>query len=410
MKASLKIDPGNFGASYTKSLLERLCRQSSVDLVDDNTAEIFFVSICDPSDVHLLLDTFKIANGRIIIIRGFEAYFAVPYMAWADYAVVGEGFDFFDSLEKERWKSLPCVLSRQSEYAVANYNVKWEKLPLVKTGKKKMYYLAGRGCHNKCKFCATSWVQPVQQQSRERLLIAARQAQKEKCRITFICNDSRGMPIITGRTNAASVTIKDYLNNPKVYKSLMLHFGIEGWTESERKSYGKPITDDSIAHLFDITKKHKQRCELFTIVGRHGWSLDIVRDFAMKIPQDTNHLPPVFLKPTYFDPCPHTPLARECPATEYADIEKMFRILNSRNKRIRVFPTRSLARSNWRTVLHRCSPDQALQLGKEPTDINNPQSRDLFLMQLVKIKLDHLAHNIDFEPCLNVKTKCINNR
>jgi hypothetical protein len=404
VKASLKIDTGKFGASYTDALLRRLCRISGINIISDNDADVFFVSMCDPSDLHVLIDARKLAGDRLVIVGGFESYFATPLMAWADYAVVGEGFDFFNAIKNSKdWKSLSCVLQKGGK-AEASYNTEWNLLPIVKTGKKKMYYLAGRGCHNKCLFCATSWVQPFRQQSVDNLKIAARQAQKAKCGMTFICNDSRGIPRFKN-VNAASVTIRDYLRNPKEYKSLMLHFGVEGWTEAERVAYGKPVSDDDIAHLFAVTSEEKQRCELFTIVGRSDWSLDCVRDFANRIPQDTNHLPPVFLKATYFDPCPHTPLARECPATEYADIEKMFRILNSRNKRIRVFPVRSLARSNWRTVLHRCCPEQAMRLGGEPSDVNHSTSRAVFLEKLRGLKLDHLAFAVEFQPCENIKTR-----
>ena len=390
-----------FGASYTDALLRRLCKLSGVDIVDENIAEMFFISMCDPFDIRLLMNTRKIANGRPIVMGGFESYFATPLMAWADFAVIGEGFDFFNAIKSgQDWRTLPCILTREGT-ARASYNINWNEWPLIKTGPKKMYYLAGRGCHNKCRFCAVSWAQPYTQQSITNLKMAMRQAQKAKCGLTFISNSSRGIPRFKG-INSASVTIRDYLNNPKEYKSLMLRFGIEGWTELERRAYGKPISDDDIAHLFSVTAENKQRCELFTIVGRTGWGLDNVRDFAARIPQDTNLFPPVFLKATYFEPYPHTPLARECPATEYADTDKMFRILNARNKRIRVLRTRSLARSNWRTVLHRCTPDQAMRLGGEPSDINNPQSRIEFLKKLFKIKLE-LAGKIDFDPCKNIK-------
>lgn len=49
-----------FGASYTDALLRRLCKLSGVDIVDENIAEMFFVSMCDPFDIRLLLIRAKI--------------------------------------------------------------------------------------------------------------------------------------------------------------------------------------------------------------------------------------------------------------------------------------------------------------------------------------------------------------
>jgi radical SAM superfamily enzyme YgiQ (UPF0313 family) len=405
VKASLRIDNGTFGAGYTETLLRSLCSRAGIELVSDAEAELMLVSLCDPSDLHLLKDARIAAGDRPVVAGGFECYYATPLMAWADHAVLGEGFEWFAAVGAGLdWRRMPFVLGRGGR-AAASYSVDWAALPLVKTGKRKMYYLGGRGCHNKCRFCATSWVQPYRVQGRQSLLAAAAAARGAGCGVTFICNDSRDMPRLAG-VNAASVTVRDYLKAPDAYRATMLHFGIEGWTAEERAAYGKPLADDDIAALVDATAKRKQRCELFTIAGRPGWTLDHVRDFAAVLPMDASHLPPVFVKLTYFDPCPHTPMARECPATEWVDIERAFRILNARNKRFRVFPVRSLARSNWRTVLHRCTPSQAMLLGDEPTDTNMPGSRAAFLSYLTRRKLDHLAGPIEFDPCQNIGVKC----
>lgn len=39
-----------------------------------------------------------------------------------------------------------------------------------------------------------------------------------------------------------------------------------------------------------------------------------------------------------------------------------------------VFPTRSAGRSAWRTALHRCTPEEALELPPEPKDTNVEES------------------------------------
>ena len=405
MRVKLYINNGGFGAGYTEGVLHRLCRLNNIDLVDDaGQADILLVSMCDPSDLPLLIAARSDSNGQPVVMGGFESYFGVPYLAWADAVSVGEGFEFFRVLGcGGDWRNLSCVLTREKD-ATPSYLVDWSNLPVIKTGKRKAYYMAGRGCHNKCKFCATSWVQPYQVNNKRLLQKVSAQVNSKGCKVTFICNDSRDIPR-SKAVNAASVTIRDYLKAPSVYKSGMLHFGVEGWTEQERKNYGKPITTESICELLECTKRQKQRVELFMIAGRSDWSLDVVREFVAQLPQDTYHLPTVHVKLTYYDPCPHTPLAQTEPATQYADIEKVFRIFNAHNKRFRVFPVRSLARSNWRTVLHRCTPEEAVLLGGEPTDTNTPQSRIAFLESLKTKGLDHLAGAIEFVPCSRIKTQ-----
>lgn len=403
MKVKLWTDPGNFGASYSEALLKKLCKTNNMDIVKNNP-EMHLVSMCDPADLPLLKAARTESKGEPVIMGGFEAFFGEPYLAWADGVSVGEGFEFFEHVGAGKdWRELKSVLTKNKDKVFPSYRVDWNKCPVVRTGKKKAYYLAGRGCHNKCKFCATSWVQPNKQQSYSRLKRVGEMVAKKKCKATFICNDSREIPRMKS-VNAASVTVKDYLKNPVRYKSSMLHFGIEGWSEKERRGFSKPIKDADLIKLINATKRHKQRCELFFIVGRPGFSLDAVRKMADMLPTDTDHLPPIFVKVTYFDPCPHTPLAKTSPATEYVDIEKTFRIFNSRNKRFRVFPCRSLARSNWRTVLHRCSPEQAIRLGKEPSDTNKAGSRTRWMETLDK-DLQKLGGGIDFEPCSKIKTR-----
>lgn len=407
MKVKIYLDTGDFGASYNEALLLRLCARNKMDVVEDaSDADMLLVSMCDPSDLPLLVKARSESSGQPVIMGGFEGYFGEPYLAWADGVNVGEGFEFFKHVGKGGdWRDLPCILTRDKN-ATASYEIDWKSLPVVRTGKRKAYYLAGRGCHNKCKFCATSWVQPYRLNHVAALKRVSEQAGKKGCKVTFICNDSRDIPRAKN-VNAASVTIKDYLKNPKAYKAGMLHFGIEGWTEQERRDYGKPVKDADIARLLKATKDNNQRIELFMISGKVGWDLSVAREFAAKLPQDVNHLPTVHVKLSYFDPCPHTPLSKESPATEYADIEKVFRIFNARNKRFRVFPCRSLARSNWRTVLHRCSPEQALKLGKEPTDTNTAESRLEWIGNL-RSDIAALAGKIEKEPCGRINVRCKN--
>jgi hypothetical protein len=223
--------------------------------------------------------------------------------------------------------------------------------------------------------------------------------------LTCVGNDSRAVQD-GAVANTQSVTAEDYVANPKRYKCKMIHVGIEGWTEQERRDYGKPLSNDMIGRLFDTTAEHRQQMELFFIVGRAGWSMDVVRQFVDDcMPAHSGSAPKVCVKCTYFNPCPHTPMSRDPCASVFCDTKQVWRIMAACNRRVRVFPTRSLARIAWRTILRRCTPEQAVALGPEPGWANTPDGLLRYVDKLVKRGLAHLVDRIGWEPCANIKTR-----
>lgn len=393
---------------YTIAALRHMCCLAGIQVVNHiRRADAIWVSMCDPCDLPVLVDAKTKSNGRPVIMGGFEAFFGDPYLAWADCVVVGEAWDFVREWAKSPTEAmdLDCVLTKDKA-ASASYNVNYGAMPLLKVpGRDRYYYLAGRGCRNKCKFCATSWCNPQTHNPNVSKIVSMLE-RRDNAKLTLITNDSS--EVLRSRVvNAQSVTVKQYISDPDRYKASMLHFGIEGWTEQHRKALSKPIPDNDIRELLDATKRMKQRCELFFIVDYPGWSIDNVLDFAENVlPIDPNGSPAIQIKTTYFDPCPHTPLARSSISCQYCDTKLIFREMNSRNKRIRVFPTRSRARSAWRTVLHRCSPDDAVILGKEPTDTNCKSSFAEFGNKLNMIGLAHLIGEQKNDPCSRVAVRC----
>jgi hypothetical protein len=110
------LDGGRaFHELYTKGLLESLCELYGVTQVPEEQAEALFFSCCDPDDIKWLERLRLRAGGRPIIMGGFEGYFGVPYLAWADAVVVGEGLEFFRvwGRDPEAALALPCVLTKE---------------------------------------------------------------------------------------------------------------------------------------------------------------------------------------------------------------------------------------------------------------------------------------------------------
>jgi len=386
---------------YTVAMLRSLMKHAGIEETAMATADALWVSVCDPTEVGMLVKARVSARGRPVIMGGFEAFFGEPYLAWADAVVVGEGWEFIRAWGQDpaAAMNLPCVLTKDRE-ARASYDCAFDLAPLLKVpGDGRYYYLGGRGCHRKCLFCATGWTQPNQHNQNVRAAIS--QARSAGGRgLTIIGNDGRDL--VPGFANAKSVTVHDYLMDPEKYKSPMVHLGIEGWTQDDRKLLGKPISDVDIGRLFAASKWAKQKMELFLIVGYPGWDSSRIGSLLAAIPTDAANGPSVHFKTTYFDPCPHTPLSRSAVSDEWLDCKQLFRELNSNNKRIRVFPTRSKARSAWRTAFHRCSPDEACALGPEPKDTNTSSSMPEFRRRLRGCGLESKVYQQVAEPCARV--------
>jgi hypothetical protein len=379
---------------YTLAALRALMKAHGVTEADPVHADALWVSMCDPDDLPVLIEARRIAGNRPVIMGGFEGYFGYPYLAWADAVVIGEGAEFIRTWAQNPAAALalPCVLTRRGPPAVPSYEVGWQHMPLLKVpGHERFYYLGGRGCKGKCAFCATAWTQPYMCAPASLVSDVVRYVESMKRgKLTLVSNDS--VPLVASHVvNAQSVRVRDYLANPKRYKASMLHFGVEGWDEDTRKHWGKPISDHDLRMLLAVTAKERQVCELFFIVGYPGWSMVDVQRFADTVLDlDTRNAPQIRVKVTYLDPCPHTPLGSLEIGESFCDPSAVFGILNSRNKRIRVFPTRSRGRSAWRGVLHRSTPEEAVLLGPQPTDTNMPGSWDVFVARLRNIGLESL--------------------
>ncbi len=390
---------------YTIAVLKHWASLCGITLVEDEQkAEALWVSICDPSELSTIKRLRAKANGRPVIMGGFESYFGEPYLAWADYVVVGEGWEFVEAWAKDPNKAiaLPCVLTKEKE-ATANYVLPAKHLPLLQMpGRNRFYFLAAKGCHQHCKFCATAWIMPHWENPLLNQLPNAL-VKYHRPTVNLITNDSSNVNLNLPMAGARSVRVRDYLREPRIYRANMVHFGVEGWTEEARRTMGKPLANTDIVSLFAATKWARQRCELFLIVDYPGWNQSDIESFLEAIPQDTAMSPSVHIKCTYFDPCPHTPWAREAITGQWIDTKALFHRLNSHNHRIRVFPTRSRARSAWRTCLHRSTVGEAMILGSEPSDINTERSWLLFLSALERKGLRHLVELQIDEPCQRIK-------
>ena len=394
MKTYLVKDKNKYN-KYTYRTLDLAMEKSGVELVSPRNADLFLVSVDDPDDFSLVKKARQMAGGRPVIAGGFEGFGGEYLLSYVNGVNVGEGFEFLDELGKakdvESLLELPYILTASKSIVYPSTVIHFEKLPLVRLGKQLWYYLAGRGCKGKCAFCETGYVYPRWHNTKRNILSALNHVEKKKHRLTLITNDSAEILSITKTRCVQSVRVRDYLKEPERFKSAsMLHFGIEGFSEAQRRFFLKPIKDDDVWELIRITEYFKQQIELFFITGIPG-TFDAMMQFAASVPLSALAYPRIFLKLTRLDPSPHTPLwtydLQQLESLTKAQLQEFKNVLKSRNIRFRIFQQRGNGRMSWRAALRRCSPSEAVAVGTQP---KSSDSEHAFFLRLYQDGLSHL--------------------
>ena len=391
MKVAL-IGSSRGAALYTMATLRTAMHAFGIEEAGIVEADALWVSMCDVSEAPVLKRARRQAGRRPLIMGGFEGWMWRPWLAWADAVVVGEGWEFMEAWgrDPDEAMALPCVATTGGRSPVPSSLVRWDLAPLVcAPGHRRYLYLAARGCHRRCAFCLSGHCQRHQVNDEARLVEVARAVRARKSRLTWVTNDSRGLP--PAPVDVHSVTAADYMDDPKAYKAGLVRIGIEGWTEACRAKLGKPLTDARLREVVQALKQWKQPAQLYLMADYPGWSYDMLPALMDAIGQDTGSIPPLFLKVTYFDPCPGTPMGDAAITGQWCDTMDMFARLGTHNHRVRLWGTRSRARSAWRAMMHRCTPEQAIDAPAEPKDTNTAESFDTWRAGLS----DSMSHNLD---------------
>lgn len=370
MKFHLVRDPKKNGL-LTYRTLETIAGHYGLDLnTPPAEADCFLVSVDDVDDLPLVRRARKIAKDKPLIGGGFEAFAGEYLLNFCDGMNVGEGYEFFEEAGHTRsvdaLLTLPYVLTRGKNKVHPSEKIDQSLLPLVHTTPKHYYYLAGRGCKGKCAFCMTGFVYPGWHNSEENLSDAYDYTKARKMGIPFVTNDSA--PIMRMNT-AQSVRVRDYLADPKRYKAKFLHFGIEGFSESRRKWFGKPISDDEIQELMATLTRMRQPSEFFFIVGFPG-AFEEAMEFARRVPISLSFHPKIFIKLTMFEPSPHSPLwtypigkIEDFTPQQYKDFQNE---LHSRSMQFTLFPQRGFAKCLYRALSSTSSTEDFAAMPKIP--------------------------------------------
>ena len=364
--------------SYSTRVLEQLIKINGLELVPDpkdpDSVDVFLCSNHDPSaeQIAYVRKARKLANkgtkGQVVIAGGFEAFGGEYLLNYADYLVVGEGFNFFERLGKCRntdevreLADLPYCWTKEKKRVEPSTDVYYDQLPLAKTGEKTYYYLAGRGCTYKCAFCETGFAYPASHTPENMIEKALTyvETHTKGGRITFVTNDSVELHRQSPNTNALSMRVMDYVRQGENYhQASFIHFGIEGWTEEQRKWFAKPIPDEMIKEFILRLIERKQQAELFFITGQPN-TLAGMHQFAETVPGYAKPYPRFFIKTTRLEPSAHTPFwsyhLDEIESVTEKERKDWYNYLQGFNKAFRVFAMLANARSAWRCAVRRTS-------------------------------------------------------
>jgi len=356
----------NMMAGYVAGLFRHFCAKRGITVDNKKDFDVIFYSVYDPQDVFHLKRLREKFPDKLIIVGGIEAFSPAYLLRYADYANVGEGFEFLKNFPVDKgvpgladWcEEQPYIASRAKvgQTIKPSYYIPWEELPVIKVGRKQYYYLCAKGCSRKCLFCMTSWCYPYMQNPIHQRKFFNKLAEGGNS-IYFVGNDTGDFEPPEKSTAAASLSVKRFLQNPSKYRhKRMLHIGVEGWSEARRKFYGKPISNQEIRDLLTVTKNQNTLWEMFLIIQYPFDPTELVD----AIPPDTDNYPRIYLKFTHLDPSPHTPFEDWSMEHEenihHDDIYDMF---CGKNRRFRSFPVLRVQAEHTKAMLRRSTMEQA---------------------------------------------------
>lgn len=339
---------------YTTVMIKKMLVEKNLYVDNPSDCDVVFVSLCDVTELYIVEQAKKM--GKPIVAGGFISY--MDFLRFAvDYVCKGEVYNFIDRLsELKRHDDIAALemISTKEKIGVLDEYIDYKRNPLVKVTNSAIYWYSGKGCPQKCKFCALSWSRKYQTASKEEYIRVLRAIPK-KTKLFPMCSHLpyKDLPY-QSRLGISDIRVKDYLRNPDGYKNIKrIRVGVEFFTEELRKSFGKPLSSEEIKTFISLTKKYNQEVTLYFIIG---FDNNFIEFCEKSIPVDYDLKPKIKIAMTYLDPQPMTPIQdldiREKTEVSYEKIRGHF--LNS-SRRFRVNIQKYIAHSTWRTVMQRAS-------------------------------------------------------
>lgn len=340
----LHVNKTNF-KEYSIRLIKKILAKWMVE--DPAQSDYVLISVCDITEI---TDIVKARQYRKPVIAGGMISEYPLLNEIADYVWHGEIYGFRDALTKGiAIEDMPSITSKINRRLVIDQHIPWEENPIIRVGKRAMYYYVSKGCPVRCKYCYIGNVRDYQMVPKARYNQALKVAGKNLMPIAAY--NPHGIP---ESANIGETLLKKYIKGEQGAKAKMIRSGIEFVTPALSDNIAKGIRVDDLNEALMRSKHENTKMILYFIAGLE--SQEDIEEFCSHIIIDYATVPAVNIVFTYIDPQPFTPFMDFDLRNKKTgiDTKRLYRFISERNKRFRVLPLAAPERSTIRTLLGRC--------------------------------------------------------
>jgi len=329
---------------YSVWLIERLLADYLVN--DPNDADYTLVSMCDIDEVG---DCIKAKGIGLPVIAGGMISDYPILNEIADYVWHGEIYGFKANLDNGlSVLDMPSISHKDNRHLVVDQRIDWSSNPIVRVGKRAMYYYVSKGCPAKCKYCLIGNARDYQFVPRNYYNKALQVAGKNLMPIAAY--NPYGVP---AKANIGETMLRDYVDGNVGAGAQLIRSGVEFVTHDLSRALAKGVTIDMVNEAIQRAGKEGTKLILYYIAGLE--SQEAMEDYVNRLSMDYRTTPSITFVYTYLDPQPYTPLHDYDLHRKITGIDskRLYHIAVQRNKRVRSMPLAKPAKSTLRTLLGR---------------------------------------------------------
>lgn len=371
---------------YTHRLLETVLSANIVSSPD--TADAVAVSVCDISEVGDIIRA-RTETGLPVLAGGMVSEYPVVNEL-ADWVWHGEVYALADQLALGmHLEDMPQVTTKQSRRLVISQQIDWSRNPIVRVGRRAMYYYVSKGCPVGCKYCLIGNARRYQTIPRRLYERAARQCGPNLMPIAAY--NPYGVP---DRANIGETLMRKYITGSSGGMAKMIRTGFEFVNPSLSRDLAKGVTIEDFNEAIARAGREGTKMIVYFIAGLEPQAQ--LEEFFAGLMVDYNSSPAINIVFTYIDPQPMTPLHDLDLRSKVVgiDTKRLYAIATERNKRVRVLPLAGPERSTVRSLLGRATSveEYAWIMARKRLPYGE-------LMEHVGVEMGHLYGNGSLDTC-----------
>lgn len=349
---------------YATRLIKKVLASYMVDSPEE--ADVVMVSICDISEIG---DAVRARNfGKPVLAGGMVSEYPV-LNELVDYVWHGEVYGLKRQLDSGvDFINMESITTPTKRTLLVDQYIDWLANPIVKVGKRAMYYYTSKGCPLKCKYCLIGNIRDYQVVPEG--LYARAVAVAGKNLMPIAAYNPYGVP---SSANIGEVLLRKYAAGVGHGSGAkMIRTGVEFVNSRNSKTLAKGVTIDHVNEGIARAGAEGTRLIMYLIAGIE--SQEELEDFFSQLSLDYRISPSITFVFTYIDPQPFTPFHDFDLRRKITDIDtkRLYRIATECNKRVRMLPLARPEKATIRSLLGRATSRQEYamitKLSKEPLD------------------------------------------